>query len=109
MSGSWNSFQASVYHCVVKPAGSQVLNQRVPNEFTTTLPIIASRLTTKNTTSAQTANGPQPLADAAPHARSALAGADGAAEHQASARRASATMISTCTAAISIAIAEASE
>ncbi len=55
MSGSWNSFQASVYHCGVKPAGSQVLNQRVPNEFTTTLPIIASRLTTKNTTTAQTA------------------------------------------------------
>ena len=39
----------------MKPAGSQVLNQRVPNEFTTTLPIIASRLTMKNTTSAHTA------------------------------------------------------
>ena len=33
-----------MYHCGVKPAGSQVLNQRVPNESTTTLPIIASRL-----------------------------------------------------------------
>ena len=54
MAGSWNSFQASAYHCGVKPAGSQVLNQRVPNEFTTTLPIIASRLMMKNTTSAQT-------------------------------------------------------
>ena len=67
MSGRWNSSQAIVYHCGVKPAGSQVLNQRVPNEFTATLPIIASKLTTKNATTAQTAIDHSSFAQAALH------------------------------------------
>ena len=108
MSGRWNSSHAIVYHCGVKPAGSQVLNQRVPNEFTTTLPIIASRLTMKNTTTAQTAIDHSfslrlRCIDAQP--LPVLAGPRNTSVRAPS----SATMMITCTPAISIAIAEASE
>ena len=50
-SSSWNSFQAAAYQRVVKPAGSQVPSQRVAKELTTTVAIIARRLTTKKPTS----------------------------------------------------------
>src|SRR5215475_13499514 len=52
---SWNSFQAEMYQRVVKPAGSQAPNQRVPSELTATAAIVAITLTTKKITSAQIA------------------------------------------------------
>src|SRR5260370_29716917 len=52
---SWNSSQAELYQRVVKPAGSQAPNQRVPSELTATAAIVAITLTTKKITSAQIA------------------------------------------------------
>jgi hypothetical protein len=44
-----------MYQRVVKPAGSQALNQRVPKELTTTAAIVAKTLTTKKMINAQIA------------------------------------------------------
>ena len=91
----------------MKPAGSQVLNQRVPNEFTTTLPIIASRLRTKKPTTVQTAIDHSFSPDTAMHRAQPLPVLTGPRNTRVRAPS-KATMISTCTPAISIAIADAS-
>ena len=85
-----------------------MLNQRVPNEFTSTLPIIASRLMTKNTTSAQTAidHSLSPMLRRMPVSPCHCWPDRGTEDVRAASN---ATMITICTAAISIAIADASE
>src|ERR671918_2781902 len=49
---------ASAYQFVVNPSGSQVPNQRVPNELTSTDPTTPARLIRKNATAPQTSHAP---------------------------------------------------